>query len=62
MQDEKLKRKNDEPKRSFKTSCLMYLLLLLIILVAVIVILAMLGPTIGNIFSNIPCGCLYTTY
>lgn len=59
MYDEKPKRKNDE--RVFRDSYGLwrFLLVMLVIGIAVIVILAMLGPAIGNIFSNVTsCMCL----
>ncbi|HEX2623169.1 MAG TPA: Flp family type IVb pilin [Phototrophicaceae bacterium] len=35
-----------------------YALILVLVAVAVIVVLSLLGPTIGNVFSNIVCGVL----
>lgn len=57
MYDEKPKRKNDDiHHQNAHTDLWTYLIIFMILLVSVIFILSLLGPVVGNVFSNIsPC-------
>lgn len=58
QEQDKPKRKNEEPTRS-RWSCLIELgVIVLVVFVVIMIAFVMLGPTIGNIFSNINCLCL----
>lgn len=57
IHNHKPKRKNDDlPDRNLHADLWTYLIILMIVLVSVIFILSLLGPAVGNVFSNIaPC-------
>lgn len=60
MYDEKPKRKNDNiaDKRG-KTHLIEWTIIMMIIVLIIMMILTLLGPSVGNIFSNVTsCACL----
>ncbi len=62
MYEDKPKRKNDEKHKNdesaSKSHIMEYMLIVIAILVVAVCVLALMGPSIGNIFSNITSSCL----